>query len=142
MSDRKYGQRGYMEDDRERGRSGPKGPPRERPLGPRGRGLGKPTATVFRCAVCGERQPSDTVVALDTACWKCATDLHSCTHCRFFNTSAPGECRERAPYVASKAKRNSCEQFLTKESQEFSRGGGGEETPSDAKAAFDALFKL
>ena len=139
---RKYSQRGYMDGDRdrERRRPGPRGP-RQQPMGPRGRGLGKPTATVFRCAVCGERQRSDLVVARDSACWKCEADLHSCTHCKFFDTSAPGECRERAPYVASKARRNHCRQYLAKESQEFSRSGG-DETPSDAKAAFDALFKL
>ncbi len=61
---------------------------------------------------------------------------------RHFDTSAAGECRAKAPeYVASKAKRNTCELFEAKASQEFAEDLGGD-TPSDAKAAFDALFKL
>ncbi len=152
MSDRKYGHRGYRDDDRggDRGR-GPRRP-RERKPGPRGRGLGKPTATVFRCAVCGEKQlagggtylspGAGTPIGLDAECWKCSADLHSCTHCRHFDSSAPGECRARAPeYVASKAKRNACELFEAKATQEFAEDAGGD-TPSDAKSAFDALFKL
>ena len=112
-------------------------------MGPRGRGLGKPTATVFRCAVCGEKQREDLAVSLDSSCWKCGADLHTCTHCRHFDTSARGECRQGAqPYVAAKAKRNACESFAAKATQEFAEDHGGLDTPSDAKAAFDALFKL
>ena len=143
MSDRKYGHRGYLDSDRDRGdsRRGPRGP-RERKPGPRGRGLGKPTATVFRCAVCGEKQMPGTPIGLESQCWKCNADLHTCTNCRHFDSSAPGECRASAPeYVVSKAKRNSCELFEAKASQEFAEDLGGD-TPSDAKAAFDALFKL
>ncbi len=151
MTDRKYGQRGYMDNDDDRGRQGAKRPPRERRPGPRGRGLGKPTATVFRCAVCGEKQLSGTSylspyevtkIGLDTKCWKCAGHLHTCTNCRHFDSSAPGECRTGAPeYVASKAKRNTCGLFENKVTQEQAEDLGGD-TPSDAKTAFDALFKL
>ena len=145
MSERKYRQRGYQDSDRdpERRPPGPKRPRGERPAGPRGRGLGKPTATVFRCAVCGEKQLAATEIDLESRCWKCGADLHTCTHCRHFDTSAPGECRQRAAeYVSSKAKRNRCELFETKASQEFARSEGGVDSPSDAKAAFDALFKI
>ncbi len=150
MSDRKYGQRGYMTDGDDR-RSGPRRPRGERRQGPRGRGLGKPTATVFRCTPCGEKQfagathliPSaSTPLALDATCWKCGADLHTCTHCKHFDASAVGECRARAPeYVASKTKANACELFEPKATQEFAEDLGGD-TPSDAKSAFDALFKL
>ncbi len=145
MSDRKYGHRGYQDSDRDsdRGdrRRGPKRP-RERRPGPRGRGLGKPTATVFRCAVCGEKQLAGTQIGLESQCFKCSADLHTCTHCKHFDSSAPGQCRERPPRrVAAKAKRNTCELFLPKATQEFAKDAGTD-TPSDAKAAFDALFKL
>lgn len=142
MSGRKYGHRGYQDDD-DRGSGRESRQPRgERRPGPRGRGLGKPTATVFRCAVCGEKQLAGTVIQLDSKCWKCSTALHTCTHCRHFDSSAAGECRANAPdYVASKAKANSCELFEAKSSQEFAEDLGGD-TPSDAKSAFDALFKL
>ncbi len=147
MSDRKYGQRGYQDSDRDRGESRDRaratGPKPERRPGPRGRGLGKPTATVFRCAVCGEKQRGDLQIVLESACWKCNADLHSCTHCRYFDSSAPGQCRQpQAEYVAAKAKRNACGHFEAKASQEFADNQGGSETPSDAKSAFDALFKF
>ncbi len=144
MSDRKYGHRGYMDSDRDddRGRQGPRRPRGERPEGPRGRGLGKPTATVFRCAVCGEKQLAGTQIGLESQCFKCSADLHTCTHCKYFDTMAPGQCRERPPQlVSAKAKRNDCELFLPKATQEFA-ADAGPDTPSDARAAFDALFKL
>ncbi len=138
MSERKYRQRGYQDDDRPapRERRPPRGP-RERDPGPRGRGLGKPTATVFRCAVCGERQSA--VIELDSTCRKCGTDLHTCTHCAYFDTSAPNECRQPVKeYVASKAKRNRCELFEAKAAKETAREASA---PSSARDAFDALFK-
>ncbi len=148
MSDRKYGHRGYMDSDdgrgrdRDRGGQGPKSPRGERPPGPRGRGLGKPTATVFRCAVCGEKQLAGTQIDLDSQCWKCNADLHTCTHCKHFDSSAPGQCRERpTQLISAKAKRNTCELFQARSTQEFAADAGAD-TPSDARAAFDALFKL
>ncbi len=143
MSDRKYGQRGYQQGDRDRDRerSSP-GPRREPPMGPRGRGLGKPTLTVFRCAVCGEKQRDDQPINLESTCWKCHADLHTCTHCRHFDSSAPGECRRAAPdYVASKAKQNICGLFEPKAAQEVDETANFDK-PSDAKTAFDALFKF
>ncbi len=138
MSDRKYRQRGYQDSGGERRERGPRPPRGERPPGPRGRGFGKPTATVFRCAVCGEKQLASTEIDLSSTCWKCGTDLHTCTHCRHFDTSAPRECRQPVKeHVSSKAKRNACELFEIRETKEV----GQSEAPSDAKAAFDALFK-
>jgi len=125
----------------------PAGPAPER-TGPRGRGLGKPTGTVFRCAVCGQRQ-SSAQLGLESVCEKCGTDLHSCTHCAHFDSSAPNECRRPVTErVAGKAKRNRCALFEPKAAQELSAQGsqGGSQgsssgRPSDARAAFDALFK-
>lgn len=140
MSDRKYRQRGYRDGDRDRGPRGPRGPRPPRPPGPRGRGLGKPTETVFRCAVCGKKQLEGVEVKVDSTCWKCGADLHTCTHCRHFAPGIPKECRQPlADYVPAKAKRNDCGYFEPKLAQEF---GGEPDNPTDAKAAFDALFKL
>ena len=141
MSDRKYRHRGYQDDDRERPAAAPRGP-REHPPGPRGRGLGKPTATVFRCAVCCEKQRSDTDVSFEAACWKCGADLHTCTHCRHFDSSAVNQCREPVEErVAMKAKRNACGHFRSKAAMEFAADAGSD-SPSAARTAFDALFKL
>ena len=108
---RKYRQSGYQDsdsEDRARRSQKPSRPDsRDKPLHPRGRGLGTPTATVFRCAVCGNQQSAD--ISPGTICRKCNADLHTCTHCLHFDTSAPGECRKKAPYIASKAKLNDCQ---------------------------------
>ena len=138
MSDQKYRQRGYRDDDREERtqRRPPRGP-RDPTLRPGGRGLGKPTATVFRCAVCGHRQSAD--IGPGSVCAQCGKDLHTCTHCKYFDTSAPNECRQPVKdYVSSKAKRNHCELFEAKASQEFAQESG---SPKSARDAFDALFK-
>jgi len=141
MSERKYSQRGYMEDDRADRRERRKpGPRRGGAPGPRGRGLGKPTATVFRCAVCGDRQ-SGREVAVDAVCGKCRADLHTCTHCTHFDPSVSNECRQPIrDYVSSKAKRNQCELYTPRATQEFA--ADRRDRPSEGKAAFDALFKI
>lgn len=145
MSDRKYRQRGYQ--DEERGeRSGRRPPaPREKQPGPRGRGLGAPTRSVFRCASCG-RVTEGAEVGLEATCAGCGTDLHSCTHCRHFDTSSSLECRRPiAQRISSKSKRNRCELFEPKLAQEFDQehsAPGDPGDPDDPRAAFDALFKL
>lgn len=139
MSDRKYGQRGYQDSDRREREKPRPSAPRDPSAGPRGRGFGRPTATVFRCAVCGHPQ-SAAEIGVESQCQKCRADLHTCTHCTFFDTSVPKECRHpEAEYVASKAKRNLCEYFKPRLAQELE---GDRETPSNPRAAFDALFKI
>lgn len=140
MSERRYRQRGYQDDAPSERRERPAGPPREKREGPRGRGLGAPTATVFRCAVCGRKQDAPAAAAFAAVCVQCGTDLHSCTHCIHFDTSAPNECRKQVtPRTPKKSKRNECELFEPKLAAEFAAEA---ERPADAKAAFDALFKL
>jgi hypothetical protein len=134
---RKYRQKGYQDDDREPRRGG--GGPRPRKEGPRGRGLGKPTATRFNCARCGTRS-LDQEVALEAACAECGSDLHTCTNCTYFDSSAPNECRKPVEVrIVKKSKRNECELFQAKTVQEFASDSEGV-APSDAKSAFDDLF--
>ena len=136
MGDRKYKQRGYMDSD-ERPSRAPSGP-RQPPDGPRGRGLGAPTNQVFRCHDCGESLSLFESIAFDAACGKCSSALHSCTHCRFFDTSAINECtqpiRER---IASKTKTNECDSFSPRITLENDSGS----VSTDARSAFDALFE-
>jgi hypothetical protein len=139
MSERKYVQRGYQDrgDERAKERRGPEGPS-SRPPGPRGRGLGKPSVDVCRCAVCGARQDASDL-APGSKCSKCGTDLHTCTHCVHFDASAAFECRQPVTArVANKARENDCRLFEARSTQETS---GDRAAPSDPKAAFDALFK-
>lgn len=146
MSDRKYRQRGYQDSDRE-GSSGKRGggpvsrPPRE---GPRGRGLGRPTESVFRCAQCGRRIPLLQQLENNATCPQCDTALHSCTHCQYFDTTAPMECRQPIEKrIARKSDANECELFAPRMKQEFESGSRdrSDDGPDDPRAAFDALFK-
>jgi hypothetical protein len=147
---RKYGQRGYQESDRDRPRrdggsdtaSREPPPPRHQLDRPRGRGLGAPTDEVFRCAVCGAAQVGPAADAFAARCEKCQTDLHTCTHCSSFDTSARWECRrwqERTGPVLKKSKANDCVLLTAKVSLESAKE---KVDPNDPRAAFDALFKI
>lgn len=137
----KYRQRGYKDDEaNERQPRKRPGGPRDKTDRPRGRGVGAPTETVFRCARCGELQRLGEV-ALDAVCGKCGQDLHTCTNCAHFDTSKVNECTEPVEQpVMKKSKRNDCPLFAPKETKEAD--GGKVTNPADPRAAFDALFKL
>lgn len=141
MSDRKYKQRGYQDDDRPRSSGRPSGAaPPLRKEGPRGRGLGAPQREVFRCRDCGTERPIFTPIELDTVCSKCGVALHSCVNCIHFDTSVRNECRKQIPVrIASKTKSNTCELFTQKVAVETE--GGQSDRPDDPRAAFDALFR-
>ncbi len=155
MSDeRKYRHRGYQDSGDSRSSSAPRGsqPPRPKPDGPRGRGLGAPTEAVFRCAVCGaKRQVSlepghADFPAVDATCGGCGTALHSCTHCIQFDSAVHWECRRAADLPARVAKKNAandCALWVPKTAQEFGADRDRPAAPSnDPRAAFDALFKI
>jgi hypothetical protein len=133
---RKYRQRGYQDDEPRESRH----PPRasgQRPEGPRGRGLGKPTVSTFRCARCGSKQVGSEVDS-EAVCAACGSALHTCTNCRFFDSAAPNECRaEIVERIAGKSSRNDCTQFESKVAQETAAESPA---PGDARAEFDALF--
>lgn len=137
MSARKYRQRGYQDDDREREPRRTGRAVRPDRGGPRGRGLGRPTETLFKCARCGRKLPIGEGVARTATCDGCGAELHACANCQHFDTSARFECREEIPErIAAKSSANECERFEPKRVQGFA----SEDAPSDGKAAFDALF--
>ncbi len=145
--DRKYRQRGYQDTggrpDRSRSLQGGQGPPPKKE-GPRGRGLGAPGETVFRCARCGEKRPVLEEIPVDATCAKCGNDLHTCSNCIHFDTSVRWECRkyEEVPArIVKKSTRNECPLFTPKTAQEFGNDSG-KGNPGDARSAFDALFKF
>jgi hypothetical protein len=145
MSERKYRHRGYQDsgqrEERPRPSPGQQGPRPDRLEGqPRGRGLGAPTDTVFRCRVCGEKQQVAGAVKLDETCFRCRADLHTCSNCVHFDTARPNECRKPVLVrVQNKSKRNECELYSPNTIQEFSQDRAA--ASSDPRAAFDALFK-
>lgn len=151
MSDRKYRQRGYMDDDRnERPKRPRQQPPQGRIEGaPRGRGVGLPTDVVFKCALCGTKVQAAGEIEKDRTCEKCGKPLHTCTNCTFFNTSSRFECRKPIEArIESKAKANDCPHFqpktirdLRSRDVELPAASPSPKVPNDARAAFDALFK-
>jgi len=160
--DSKYGQRGYHQDnsdrdkdrDREKPREKPKGPPRGAKAKDSPRAIKMPGfQEVLRCALCGGIVPPPIQINPDSQCPKCKADLRTCKNCRHFDTGAQFECtqpiRER---ITKKDMRNSCEFFMARasierETRDSGRdsGGGTSKTPvskpSDARSAFDNLFK-
>ena len=161
MSDRKYRQRGYQDEPRERGPRGdkPKPPPKERAPGrvlQDERGPKTPNLMaaheVFRCARCGNLLPVS--VGLLDRCSKCGVDLHACIQCVSFDTSARWECSQNDKIpgrVAPKDERNTCTFFTPRTTIERQTSsptssnpatpGGSPSTSSGARKAFDDLFK-
>jgi hypothetical protein len=148
MSDRKYRQRGYQDDPRDRERQGRKDlsrrPRRGRPVvscrmppGPKTPNL-MASHEVFRCARCGNRL--SVPVDLDARCSRCGVDIHSCINCMSFDTSARWECTQSlTARVAPKDERNACTLFEPRTTVE--RQTGTPAGPPSARQAFDDLFK-
>src|SRR5215813_9049371 len=88
-------------------------------------------------------------IQYESQCPKCKADLHSCKNCRHFDTSAQFECTQPIPErITKKDLRNKCEFFIARTSIERETrdpgGNGGQVSivkPSDARSAFDNLFK-
>jgi hypothetical protein len=147
MSDRKYRQRGYQDDPRDRERSQPArkredeprapGRPLQDAKGPRTPNL-MGSHEVFRCARCGNRLALP--VEPDGRCNRCGVALHSCINCVSFDTSARWECTQAAltARVSPKDERNLCAWFEARRTVERQTGTSG---PPSARQAFDDLFK-
>src|SRR5882672_5213932 len=120
MSDRKYRQRGYQDEPRDRAPREKSAPKPVEPHAP-GRQLqsekGPKTPNlmasheVFRCSRCGNLLP----VPVEAAgrCPRCGVDLHSCINCLSFDTSARFECSrvELTARVTPKDAKNACTFF-------------------------------
>jgi hypothetical protein len=141
MSDRKYRHRGYMDSGEEPGkRRGSSGPPRTEGA-PRGRGIDLDKAVVFACKSCGEKRRDLEEIREDSTCRKCGADLHACSQCAHFDTSARFECARPIPArIADKKRRNACAFYAPARSFDLT-GSRAAATPDDARAAFDRLFK-
>src|ERR1043165_1467214 len=152
MSDRKYRQRGYQAEPRERQPRGerPAAPPKERAPGrvlQDERGPKTPNLMaaheVFRCSRCGNLLATP-VGRLDS-CAKCGVDLHSCIQCVSFDTSARWECTENAKLparVAPKDARNDCDLFTprtTVERQTSTPASGGTSSSAPVNSARKAF---
>jgi|SRR5437762_6038321 len=136
MSERKYRQRGYMEDDRAREQH-PKwqSTPRERegPRSPRMMAF----AEKVKCATCGATVTGN--IGIDSSCPKCKADLHACRQCISFDPGSRFECRKPiTARIVNKGAKNSCELFGPRTIVERETSSG---SPGNPRQAFSNLFK-
>lgn len=147
MSDRKYRQRGYQDNDRDR----PPKPAAKKPAEPGApagarrlsqdgpKNLNMPGfRQVSRCSQCGN--PVSTEITFDSRCPRCGTDMHACAQCASFDPGSPLECMQPiTARISPKNARNSCTLFEARTTVERETT-----TPrsDDARKAFDDLFKF
>lgn len=159
-SDRKYRQRGYMDSDRERGSGN--GYPQQRPQGPRppidvtGPRLPRLVQAVVasRCYNCATALPAD--ADFKGSCPRCGSALHCCKQCSHFEPSTRFQCVKPIPArIAYKDHANECALFAPRVTVARDAASPANalaspasppkvlepRKPSDAKAAFDSLFK-
>ena len=147
MSDRKYRQRGYQDNDRDRP-SPQKSRPAPEPGAPAGarrisgdapKNINMPGyREVVRCSQCGNVGTAD--ISYDARCPRCGTDLHACAQCASFDPGSRFECMENVPArISPKNARNNCELFSPRTTVERETT-----TPrtDDARKAFDDLFNF
>ncbi len=146
MSDRKYRQRGYQDDDRDRA---------PRPRAPRpAPEPGAPAATrrisqtgpkpvnmpgyreIVRCATCGTVVTGE--ITQLTSCSRCQADLHACAQCVSFDPGSRFECMQTIPArIMPKNARNACTLFAPRSTVERETTAPRQH---DARKAFDDLF--
>jgi hypothetical protein len=162
--DRKYSQRGYQESGstsgpRERRDDSRSRPPRAKlPLDVTGPRLPRLVESVAasRCFSCSATLPHNTEFAGN--CPKCNAELHCCKQCAYFEPSTRFQCRKAIPErIPTKDQANDCELFSPRVTvardvrppvvgaPSLRNGSNGNEiaprSASDARAAFDSLFK-
>jgi hypothetical protein len=143
LSDRKYRQRGYQDsgqssqkrDDPERLSK----PLKKDTFGPRA--IQMPgTRTVSRCSQCGTLLESLSEPV--GQCPKCGFELHSCKQCTYFDTSSRFECTQPIPErIPRKDQRNDCTFYSMRMMVEKETSTPKALRPTDARQAFDNLFK-
>jgi|SRR5947209_18194226 len=155
--DRKYRQRGYQDTDyptngNRTERSRPQGP--KPPLDITGPKLPRLVQSVAaaRCFNCSVTLAPD--IDYRGECPKCHAALHCCKQCVNFEPSTRFQCIKPVPVrIAAKDQANTCEMFIPRVTVARDGMGSAHSAPrnvdttaaprnaSDARAAFDSLFK-
>jgi len=137
----KYRQPGYQDSGEERQKRESSGKPspsrRDNTFGPRP--IQMPgTRNVSRCSQCGTVLESLAV----PQCPKCAFELHSCKQCTYFDPSSRFECTQPVPgRIPRKDVRNECTFYSMRVMVEKETSTPAAARPSDARQAFENLFK-
>lgn len=162
--DRKYRQRGYHDSGSPAGSgerrddSRSRGPRQKLPLDITGPRLPRLVESVAasRCFSCSSTLPAS--ADFSGLCPKCGADLHCCKQCAYFEPSTRMQCLKSIPErITLKDKANECELFSPRVTvardvrppvagAPTMRNGAssteaGPRSASDARAAFDSLFK-
>jgi hypothetical protein len=138
----KYRQHGYQDRDAEpRRETGERPQPqarRDNTFGPRP--LNMPgVRAVSRCAQCGTVLQSIPPTSL---CPKCGFELHSCKQCLYFDPGKRFECMQMIKErVVKKDARNDCTFYEIRVSREKETSTPATLRPTDARQAFENLFK-
>jgi hypothetical protein len=95
------------------------------------------TRAVSRCAQCG-----NVLQGGGEKCPKCGFELHSCKQCMYFDPGSRFECmqpiKER---IAKKDERNDCSFYEIRVTREKETSTPATARPTDARQAFENLFK-
>ena len=137
----KYRHRGYRDSEHKNERRTPSKPrsPAERQLR---HIMDRSANLVLRCHQCSAVAGSGEGITRDATCSKCDAALHVCRNCSHFDTGAQWECRaEITEQVQDKLAANSCDLFEANTVLDATGRRSGGATPSNARAAFDNLFK-
>ncbi|HKY33818.1 MAG TPA: hypothetical protein VJV23_14905 [Candidatus Polarisedimenticolia bacterium] len=140
----KYKQKGYRESEqKDRKRKEPSRPrtPEERQLRHM---MERSARLVLRCHQCSTDAGDAEGLGTRAVCSHCGAALHVCRNCAHFDTGARWECRAPiAAAVLDKTSANDCGHFKANTVLDATgrRSGGSSSPSSDARAAFDNLFK-
>lgn len=75
-------------------------------------------------------------------CPKCGFELHSCKQCMYFDPGSRFECMQPVPVrIAKKDARNDCQLYEMRVTREKETSTPAAARPTDARQAFENLFK-
>jgi predicted RNA-binding Zn-ribbon protein involved in translation (DUF1610 family) len=145
----KYRQHGYQDRDRNRDENKPRGettpkpasvPPARRDYSMGPKPVNMPgTRAVSRCSQCGTVLQE---IAPTGLCPKCGFELHSCKQCMYFDPGKRFECMQPVPErIPKKDARNNCTFYEIRVGREKETSTPASLRPTDARQAFENLFK-
>ena len=136
MGDRKYRQRGYQDSSRGERPEKKRSTPLSERLGPRTPNMPRKRA-LARCSNCGVILPA--TIQYGGKCPQCGFELHCCKQCANFDTASRFECTQPiTARIPRKGSRNECNFFMPRVTVERETSTS---RPTDARAAFESLFK-